>query len=75
MIPKFSIGRGMAGKTLKFSLSRGGRRNLEQVMKQIQENHLHPSVFITERLTGLDAVEQGIYDMKNRKAIKIAVKI
>ncbi len=75
MIPKFSIGRGMAGKTLKFSLSRGGRRNLEQVMKQIQEKHLHPSEFITERLTGLDAVEQGIYDMKNRKAIKIAVKI
>ncbi len=74
-IPKFSIGRGMAGKTLKFSLSRGGRQNLEHVMRIVQESGVHPSIFITEHYDGLDQVAQAIDDMKERKAIKIAVKI
>ncbi|WP_242840115.1 zinc-binding dehydrogenase [Oribacterium sp. FC2011] len=73
-IPKFSMGRGMAGKTLKFSLSKGGRENLERVIGLIKDHDLHPGVFITERYEGLDKVEQAIYDMKDRKAIKIAVK-
>lgn len=74
-IPKFSIGRGMAGKTLKFSLSRGGRQNLEHVMRIVQESGVHPSLFITEHYDGLDQIAQAIDDMKERKAIKIAVKI
>lgn len=74
-IPKFSIGRGMAGKTLKFSLSRGGRQNLEHVMRIVQESGVHPSIFITEHYDGLDQVAQAIDDMKERKAIKIAVKM
>lgn len=74
-IPKFSIGRGMAGKTLKFSLSRGGRQNLERVMRIVQESGLHPSIFITEHYDGLDQIAQAIDDMKERKAIKIAVKM
>lgn len=74
-IPKFSIGRGMAGKTLKFSLSRGGRQNLERVMQIVQESGVHPSLFITEHYDGLDQIAQAIDDMKERKAIKIAVKI
>ena len=75
LIPKFSMGRGMAGKTLKFSLSKGGRENLEHVMKLIRENDLHPSEFITGRYSGIDKIEQAIYDMKDRKAIKIAVEM
>ena len=74
-IPKFSIGRGMAGKTLKFSLSRGGRQNLERVMQIVQESGVHPSIFITEHYDGLDQIAQAIDDMKERKAIKIAVKM
>lgn len=74
-IPKFSIGRGMAGKTLKFSLSRGGRQNLERVMQIVQESGVHPSIFITEHYDGLDQIAQAIDDMKERKAIKIAVKL
>lgn len=74
-IPKFSIGRGMAGKTLKFSLSRGGRQNLEHVMQIVQESGVHPSIFITEHYDGLDQIAQAIDDMKERKAIKIAVKM
>ena len=75
MIPKFSMGRGMAGKTLKFSLSKGGRENLERVMKLIRDHDLHPGEFITKKYEGLDMVEQAIYDMKDRKAIKIAVQL
>ena len=74
-IPKFSIGRGLAGKTLKFSLSRGGRQNLERVMRIVQESGVHPSIFITEHYDGLDQIAQAIDDMKERKAIKIAVKM
>lgn len=74
-IPKFSMGRGMAGKILKFSLSRGGRENLEKVMKTIKENDLHPSCFITKTYEGIDKIQQAIYDMKDRKAIKIAVNM
>ena len=74
-IPKFSMGRGMAGKTLKFSLSKGGRKNLERIMSLVKDHDLHPGCFITERYEGLDKVEQAIYDMKERKAIKIAVRV
>ena len=74
-IPKFSIGRGMAGKTLKFSLSRGGRQNLERVMRIVMKSGVHPSIFITEHYDGLDQIAQAIDDMKERKAIKIAVKM
>ncbi len=75
MIPKFSMGRGMAGKTLKFSLSRGGREHLEKLMREIQAAGLHPGVFITKRYRGLDKIETALYDMKDRKAIKIAVEL
>ena len=75
LIPKFSMGRGMAGKTLKFSLSKGGRKNLERVMRLVKDHDLHPGRFITERYEGLDKVEQAIYDMKDRKAIKIAIRL
>jgi len=74
-IPKFSMGRGMAGKTLKFSLSKGGRDNLERVMRLVKDNDLHPGEFITKKYTGLHMIEQAIYDMKDRKAIKIAVQL
>lgn len=74
-IPKFSIGRGMAGKTLKFSLSKGGRANLERVMKLVQTAEVHPSIFITKHYQGIESIAQAIEDMKERKAIKIAVEM
>ncbi len=75
LIPKFSIGRGMAGKTLKFSLSRGGRDYLEKLMGELAETGRHPGVFITKRYDGLEMAEQALYDMKNRAAVKVAVHI
>ena len=75
LIPKFSMGRGMAGKTLKFSLSRGGRENLERVLREVQESGLHPGMFVTKEYKGLAHVEDALYDMKERKAIKILVGV
>ncbi len=74
LIPKFSMGRGMAGKTLKFSLSRGGRENLERVLREVQESGLHPGSFVTKQYRGLERIEDAIYDMKERRAIKVAVR-
>ncbi len=73
LLPKFSMGRGMAGKTLKFSLSRGGRKNLERVLREVQESGLHPGRFITKQYRGMEKIEDALYDMKERRAIKIAV--
>ena len=73
LLPKFSMGRGMAGKTLKFSLSRGGRENLERVLREVQESGLHPGRFITKQYRGMERIEDALYDMKERRAIKIAV--
>lgn len=72
-IPKFSIGRGMAGKTLKFSLAKGGRKRIEYLLSLCQQGKIHPEVLITKRYDGLENIEQALYDMKDRKAIKIAV--
>lgn len=74
-IPKFSIGRGMAGKTLKFALAKGGRERVEYLLNLCREGRIHPECLITERLEGLDCLEQALLDMKARKAIKIAVYI
>ena len=40
-----------------------------------RESGVHPSLFITEHYDGLDQIVQAIDDMKERKAIKIAVKM
>ena len=72
-IPKFSIGRGMAGKTLKFSLAKGGRQRIEFLLSLCKEKIIDPSIFITKKYYGLDKIKDAIYDMKDRKAIKIAV--
>lgn len=74
-IPKFSIGRGMAGKTLKFSLAKGGRKRIEYLLDLCLKGEIHPEILITKQYQGLDKIEKAIYDMKNRNAIKVAVKI
>lgn len=75
IIPKFSIGRGMAGKTLKFSLAKGGRERIEYLLNLCEEGRINPEIFITKRYNGMDKIKQAVYDMKNRKAIKIAVRM
>ena len=73
LLPKFSLGKGMAGKTLRFSLSKGGRKHLEWVLEKVQESGFHPSIFLTKRYHGMDKIPDALYDMKERRAIKVAV--
>ena len=65
----------MAGKTLKFSLAKGGRERLEELLKLCSKDLIHPEIFITKKYNGLDKIKKAIYDMKERKAIKIAIYI
>ncbi|MCQ2081366.1 MAG: zinc-binding dehydrogenase [Lachnospiraceae bacterium] len=75
IIPKFSMGRGMAGKTLKFSLVKGGRERLEFLLELCKEKYINPEIFVTREYDGIDKIIQAIYDMKNRDAIKIAIRM
>ncbi len=75
LIPKFSIGRGMANKTIKFVLSKGGRTWLEYLLSLCEQDLIHPSCLITTKYKGLDSAERALLDMKDRKAIKVAVRI
>lgn len=72
-IPKFSLGKGMAGKTLKFSLSKGGRERIEYLLSLCNDKIIKPSILITNKYNGIEHVIDGLYDMKQRKAIKVAV--
>ena len=75
--PKFSGGRGMAGKTIHTELAAGGRVRIERMMVMAKYGKIHPELLITHRLTGLDKIEEALYLMKDKPAdlIKAAVAI
>lgn len=75
IIPKFSIGRGMAGKTIRFLLAKGGRDRMEYLLGLCKDKKINPEILITKRYEGIDNIEKAIYDMKDRAAIKVAVRI
>lgn len=72
-IPKFSIGRGMAGKTIKFMLAKGGRERMEYLLDLCANGIIHPEVFISKIYQGIDNIPYAINDMKERRAIKTEV--
>lgn len=74
-IPKFSGGKGMCGKTLKMSLSNGGRAWIERLLSLISLNKFDPTKLITSKLYGFDKIIPAIYKMKDEKEnnLKIAV--
>ena len=71
--PKFSGGRGMAGKTIHTELAKGGRARIERMLRMIQYGRVDPSPLITHRLHGLDKIPDGIELMhtKDSGAIKV----
>lgn len=75
LIPKFSVGRGMSGKTLRFLLAKGGRKRLEYLLGLCAQGKIKPEILITKKYIGIENIEKAIYDMKNREAVKIAVKV
>ena len=46
---------------------------MEWVLEKVQESGFHPSIFLTKRYHGMDKIPDALYDMKERRAIKVAV--
>lgn len=75
--PKFSGGRGMAGKTIKTELAKGGRRRIERMLEMVKYDRIHPEKLVTHTLYGLEQVEVALQMMrdKNSDLIKTMVII
>lgn len=75
--PKFSGGRGMAGKTIHTELAEGGRVRIERILKMVQYGRIHPEKLVTHRLMGLDKIEEALYLMRDKPQdlIKVMVTI
>lgn len=74
--PKFSGGRGMAGKTIHMELARGGRARIERMLKMVQYRRVDPGKMVTHRLHGLDKVEAALELMhhKPKDLVKVMVQ-
>lgn len=75
--PKFSGGRGMAGKTVHTELAKGGRVRIERLLKMVQYGRINPQKLVTHRLRGLEQVETALQLMKEKPEdlIKVMVQI
>lgn len=75
--PKFSGGRGMAGKTIRTELAKGGRIRIQRMMEMVKYGRIHPEKLITHRLEGLDKIEEALYLMKEKpqSLIKVMVQV
>ena len=76
LYPKFSGGRGMAGKTIHMELCKGGRARIERMVKLVQYNRIDPAPLVTHELEGWDSLEEAIELMRDKRsgAIKVMVK-
>lgn len=74
-LPVFSLGRGMAGKTFKFSLSKGGRKWTEEMLEKAKT--VGPGKMITKKLKGFDSIPVALSLMKDRdcETIKIMIEV
>lgn len=75
--PKFSGGRGMAGKTIHTELAKGGRARIERMLKMIQYGRVNPEPLITHKFKGLESIEKALVLMndKPKDLIKAAVYV
>lgn len=64
--PKFSGGRGMAGKTVHTELAKGGRVRIERLLKMVQYGRINPQKLVTHRLSGFGQVETALQLMKEK---------
>ena len=76
-IPKFSGGRGMAGKTVKLELAQGGRRRMERLLSMVACKRFHPEKLVTHTMYGMGAIETALEMMreKTQDLIKVMVCI
>ena len=75
--PKFSGGRGMAGKTIHTELAKGGRARIERLLAMVKYGRIDPQKLVTHHLSGLDKVEDALYMMKEKPEdlVKVMVTI
>lgn len=73
--PKFSGGRGMAGKTLHTSLCKGGRARIERMLEMIKYKRVDPSLLVTHELNGFFEIEHALYLMKEKPSDLIKVMV
>lgn len=76
-LPIFSLGRGMAGKTFRFLLSKGGRRHLETMLGLAASGSVGAGRLVTHRLSGFDSIPEALRLMHERPSglIKAMVTI
>lgn len=75
--PKFSGGRGMAGKTIHTELAAGGRVRIERMMEMVRYGRIHPERLVTHRLEGFDRIGEALDLMREKPQdlIKVMVAI
>lgn len=73
--PKFSGGRGMAGKTIHTELAEGGRVRIERILRMVQFGRIHPEELVTHELKGFDNIEKALYLMRDKPKDLIKVMV
>ncbi|MGP1348625.1 MAG: zinc-binding dehydrogenase [Stomatobaculum sp.] len=74
-IPKFSGGRGMAGKTVKLELCRGGRVRIERLLRMVQYGRIQPGKLVTHELSGFDRIRDGLELMRSKSEELVKVMV
>lgn len=73
--PKFSGGRGMAGKTIRTELAEGGRVRVERMLDMVKYKRIHPEKLVTHHLRGLDQIPEALYLMRDKPQDLIKVMV
>lgn len=73
--PKFSGGRGMAGKTIHTELAEGGRVRIERLLDMVRFGRIRPEVLVTHELAGFEKIEDALYLMRDKPADLIKVMV
>lgn len=76
-LPIFSLGRGMAGKTFRFLLSRGGRSFTERMLQYAAKGDAAPERLVTHHLKGFDKIPEALELMREKPGdlIKVMLEI
>lgn len=74
-IPKFSGGRGMAGKTVHLELCRGGRARMERLLRLVKAGRIEPGRMVTHKLEGFPALAEGLELMRRKPQDLIKVMV
>ena len=75
LYPKFSGGRGMAGKTIHMELAKGGRARIERMVRMVRYGRVDPAPLVTHALEGWDRLEDAIQLMRDKQSGAIKVML